>query len=55
MSRRSNKAWAARALKNAQHRAAQKTDPAQAAVTLQRGITTALSWLDGTHPKASQS
>jgi hypothetical protein len=55
MSRRSNEAWAARALKNAQRRAAQKTDPAQAAATLQRGITTALSWLNGTHPKASQS
>ena len=55
MARRSNEAWAARALKNAQRRAAQKTDPAQAVITLQRGIATALSWLDGTHPKASQS
>jgi len=50
---RSNKQWAIRALKNAQHRAESKTDPAQQAATLQRGIKTALSWLDGTHPKAT--
>jgi hypothetical protein len=50
---RSNMQWAIRALKVAQRRAAAKTDPAQQAATLQRGIKTALSWLDGTHPKAS--
>lgn len=51
-SNRSNAQWAARALKVAQHRAAQKTTPAQQAATLQRGVRTALAWLDGTHPKA---
>lgn len=54
MSTRSNMQWAIRALKVAQTRAAKKTDPAQAAATLLRGIKTALSWLDGTHPKARQ-
>jgi hypothetical protein len=48
-----NKKQAARALKNAKTRAARKTDPAKQAATLQRGITTALAWLDGTHPKAT--
>jgi len=55
MGQRSNKQWAARALKVAQHRAASKTDPAQKAATLERGIKTALSWLDGSHSKASAS
>jgi len=53
MSHRTNRQHAARALRNAETRAARKTDPAKRAATLQRGITTALSWLDGTNPKAS--
>jgi len=51
MGQRSSSQWAARALRVAQHRAASKTDPAQQAATLQRGIRTALAWLSGTHPK----
>jgi len=50
--KRSNAQWAARALRVAQHRAAQKATPAEQAATLQRGVRTALSWLDGTHPQA---
>jgi hypothetical protein len=54
MVHRTNQQWALRALKYAEHRAALKTDPAQANITLLRGIKTARSWLDGTHPMASQ-
>jgi len=53
IARRSNKQWAIRALKVARRRAAQKSDPQQAVQTLNRGIATALQWLDGSHPKAS--
>jgi hypothetical protein len=49
----SNKKQAIRALKNAQTRAAKKADPAKQAATLRAGMTTAISWLDGTNPKAS--
>lgn len=55
MSHRSNRQWALRALKNAETLAARKTDPEEQAKTLLRGIRTARSWLDGTHPKASQA
>jgi hypothetical protein len=50
IARRSRAQWAARALKVAQSRAAKKADPLQREATLQRGIATALKWLD---PKAS--
>lgn len=52
IARRSSKQWALRALRVAQKRASQKTDPQDAVVTLNRGINTAVQWLDGTHPKA---
>jgi 2'-5' RNA ligase len=52
IARRSNRQWAIRALKVAQRRAAQKSDPQQAVRTLNRGIATALQWLDGSHPKS---
>jgi hypothetical protein len=51
---RSNAQWAARALRVAQGRAARKSTPAQREATLQRGVRTALAWLDGTHPKAGE-
>ena len=47
---RSNKKQAIRALKNAQTRAAHKAGPAKQAATLQRGLTTVISWLDGHEP-----
>lgn len=45
---------ARRALANAVTRAAAKQDPAEALLTLLRGIATANSWLDGTHPKLAR-
>lgn len=51
----STKRQARRALANAVTRAAAKTDPAEANATLLRGIATAESWLDNTHPKLAQS
>jgi hypothetical protein len=42
---------ARRALANAITRAAKYSDPAAREATLLRGIATATSWLDGTHPK----
>lgn len=52
MTDRSNSQWALRALRVARRRAAQKPTPEAAMATLQRGIRTAESWLDGTHPRA---
>ena len=45
---------ARRALRNAATRAAAKPDPAEQVITLNRGIDTALAWLDGTHPKLAR-
>jgi hypothetical protein len=42
---------ARRALLNAATRAEKRTDPEDQVTTLLRGITTAVAWLDGTHPK----
>jgi hypothetical protein len=42
---------ARRALLNAATRASHKDDADEQVITLIRGITTAISWLDGTHPK----
>jgi hypothetical protein len=53
IARRSRGQWAARALRIAKRKAAQKPNPRQEADTLYKGIETALKWLDGTHPKAS--
>lgn len=50
----SPKREAQRALRNAETRASKHQDPVKQAATLQAGITTALSWLDGTHPKLAQ-
>jgi hypothetical protein len=48
-----NEQWALRALRVAQTRAAGKATTAEAAATLGRGVRTAASWLDGSHPKAT--
>jgi hypothetical protein len=45
------KGEARRAMRNAMTRAASHEDPAQREATLLRGMATAMSWLDGTHPK----
>jgi hypothetical protein len=52
----SPKREARRALENAKTRAEAKTetDPLQAYATLLRGVATAQSWLDGTHPKLAE-
>ena len=41
---------AVRALRVAQGKARQKTDAAESVKTLERGIATAVKWLDGEHP-----
>jgi len=46
---------ARRALLNAATRAEKKQDPSEQVVTLLAGITTAVSWLDGTHEKLADS
>lgn len=52
ISQRSNKQWASIALARAQKQAASRPTGEQAAATLNSGIETAKSWLDGTHPLA---
>jgi hypothetical protein len=51
----SPKRQARRALLNAVTRAEKKQDPSEQVVTLRAGITTAVSWLDGTHEKLASS
>lgn len=48
------KRQARRALLNAATRAEAKEDPTEQVTTLVRGITTAISWLDGTHEKLAR-
>lgn len=46
---------ARRALLNAVTRAEAKQDADEQVITLRRGITTALAWLDGTHERLAQT
>lgn len=46
---------AIKALRNAQTRAKQHSDAADQLKTLERGIATAVRWLDGKHPQDAVS